>query len=73
MKSLTSTAGAIGQAQDVVVRRKGGGQPGNKNRFRNGRFSKRNCALRRDIAQLKRTIRGTLLLAEATRKLRDPV
>jgi len=68
VKSLTSTAHLPCELQDVVKKRKPGGQPGNTNRFKTGRFSKRNCALRSDIAGLKRAIRETLLLAEAAQK-----
>lgn len=70
VKSLTSTAYPITEAQDVVAKRKPGGQSGNNNRFKSGRFSKRNCALRADVAQLKRAIRETLMLAEAALKAR---
>jgi hypothetical protein len=70
VKSLTSTAFPIDEAQDVVAKRNPGGQPGNTNCFKSGRFSKRNCALRSDIAGLKRAIRETLVLAEAALKAR---
>jgi len=52
------------------VKRKPGGQPGNCNRFKNGRHSNCNRALRRDIAELKRTTRWIVVLAEAAMQAR---
>jgi len=52
------------------MKRKAGGQPGNRNRFKTGRYSKRTRALRHEIGELKRAVRETLALAEAARKAR---
>lgn len=61
---MSSTAPTPNEAQDVVVKRKPGGQPGNRNRFKSGQHSDRNRALRHEIADLKRRTRWTVLLAE---------
>jgi hypothetical protein len=53
-----------------VVTRKPGGQTGNHNRFKTGQYSNRNHALRRDIAELKRTTRWIVCLAEAALQAR---
>jgi hypothetical protein len=65
---VTSTAHLPCAPQDVVVKRKPGGQPGNRNRFKTGRYSKRTRALRHEVGDLKRAVRETLLLADAALK-----
>jgi hypothetical protein len=50
--------------------KKRGAPPGNRNRFKTGRHSDRNCALRHDVAQLKRATRRTIALAETALRAR---
>jgi hypothetical protein len=68
---LTSNESGNVDTQDVVPkRRKRGAPPGNRNRFKTGQYSNRNHALRRDIAELKRTTRWIVCLAEAALQAR---
>jgi hypothetical protein len=60
------------EPQDVVAKRRPGGQPGNSNRFKSGCYSKRNRALRRDVAALRRNVRMALMLAEAAARIPEP-
>jgi hypothetical protein len=52
------------------MERRPGGQPGNRNRLKTGRYTRRNRANRTEVTRLKRAIRETLLLAEAALKAR---
>jgi len=51
--------------------RKRGAPPGNRNRLKTGKYTKRNRRLRSQIAVLKRSVRGMVPLAEAAMKARE--
>ncbi|HEY4124529.1 MAG TPA: hypothetical protein VGM36_07950 [Rhizomicrobium sp.] len=79
---MKTTAPAHVAPQDVGVRacedgkigkqprRKGGGQPGNRNAFKTGLYAKEPRALRKQIAQWKRTTRALLRMVEERGVLR---
>jgi len=68
---VTTTVYAVPEAQDVVVKRKPGGQPGNRNALKAGYWSMRNRATRSKVGKLKRSVRDVLRLANAALKARD--
>lgn len=57
--------------QDVVARRKPGGQPGNRNAFKTGLHVPYNRATRSEVGKLKRNVRDVLRLARTALKTRD--
>jgi hypothetical protein len=62
---VKTTAPLFGEPQDVV-KRKPGGQPGNRNAFKTGMHTKTPRALRKQIARWKRETR--MLLARVERE-----
>ena len=69
---MKTTAWVGDDTQDVVQRRKPGGQPGgqpgNRNAFRTGHDTAKLRVARSEIGKLKRSVRETLLLAKAVLK-----
>jgi hypothetical protein len=67
---LTSNGSQDSTPQNVGSKRKRGAPPGNRNRYKNGLYTKDAKALRKQIAAWKRATRA--LLAQAEKELPSP-
>jgi hypothetical protein len=54
------------------VRRKPGGQPGNRNSYKHGLYTAKVRAARRTAATVNRSVGAVLKLAEAAARIRQP-
>ena len=78
MRNVKTTAPVPADPQDVVARaaqsgkrRRGGGQPGNRNAQKHGAYARESMALRRQVTAWKRMTKVLIARAEKELALRD--